>query len=152
MQTPALEAGMILAGISLRSAPLNLWVLIEPRVESDFASAAAARRDIFSQTVALLLKFTKTSHQIYFSDSEVFNTRVIHIHRRTSDRTKPQPETVDAASPLFSPYFAREGGVRNVGGGGVKVSIPARPERSRGRPVREHGWRCGCCGGGNAGA
>lgn len=71
---------MILAGISLRSALLNLWVLIEPRVESDFPSAAAARRDIFSQTVTLLLKFTKTSHQICSSDSEVFDTIVIHIH------------------------------------------------------------------------
>ncbi|KAK5930987.1 hypothetical protein CgunFtcFv8_027179 [Champsocephalus gunnari] len=39
--------------------------------------------------------------------------------------------------PLYFPYFAREGGVRNVEGVGgwvgVKVSIPARPERSRGR-------------------
>lgn len=34
----------------------------------------------------------------------------------------------------------------------VKVSIPARPELSRGRAVAEHGWRCGCCGGSSAGA
>lgn len=46
---------MILAGIRQRPALLNLWVLIEPRVESDFPCAAL--RDIFSQAVALLLKY-----------------------------------------------------------------------------------------------
>lgn len=56
---------MILTGIRLRSALLNLWVLIEPRVESDFPSAA--QRDIFSQTVALLLKYTKTAQKVNFS-------------------------------------------------------------------------------------
>lgn len=40
VQTPALEAGMILTGIGLRSALLNLWVLTQPRVESEFPSAA----------------------------------------------------------------------------------------------------------------
>lgn len=36
VQIPALEAGMILAGIRLCSALQNLWVLTEPRVESFF--------------------------------------------------------------------------------------------------------------------
>lgn len=54
VQTPAPEPGMILTGINLSSALLNLLVLIDPRVESNFPYAA--KRDIFSKTVALLLK------------------------------------------------------------------------------------------------
>lgn len=106
---------MILAGISLRSALLNLWVLIEPHVESDFPSAAL--RDIFSQIVALLLKYTETSQRVNFSDLEVavfflvtFNTGVIHIHRQTSDHTKPQLVAGDAASPLFLPVLQEKEG------------------------------------------
>lgn len=65
VQTSALEAELILAGIKLRSALLSLWVLIEPRVESDFPSAAW--RDIFSQTVALLLHVLQDSTEGRFS-------------------------------------------------------------------------------------
>lgn len=59
---------MILAGIRLRSALLDLWVLMEPCVESDFPSAACG--GIFSQTVELLLKYTPA--EVSLSDFESF--------------------------------------------------------------------------------
>lgn len=62
VKTPTLEAEMILTGIKLRAAMLNLWILIEPHTESDFPSAAL--RDIFSQTGPLLLKYTKTAQEV----------------------------------------------------------------------------------------
>lgn len=64
VKTPALEAEMILTGIRLRAALLNLWILIESRAESDFPSAA--QRDIFSQTGPLLLKYTKAAQEVNF--------------------------------------------------------------------------------------
>lgn len=73
-----------------------------------------------------------------------------HIHRQSHKAASLKQGPL---LPLYSPYFVREGGVRNREGWvGVKVSIPARPEWSRGRTGREYGWRCGCCGGGSAGA
>lgn len=92
---------MILTGITLRSALPNLWVLIEPRVESDFSSAAW--RDIFSQTVALLLKYTKTEGtfpvlEVFFFFCDFWWKRDSHAQAVTQSR---KPKTGVAASPLF---------------------------------------------------
>lgn len=64
-----------------------------------------------------------------------FETTVIHIHRQTAAHTNSQSATHNSTSPfcLSSFFFAREGGVRKGRGWvGVKVSIPAGPEWSRG--------------------
>lgn len=115
---------MILTGIRLRSALLNLWVLIEPCVESNFPSAA--QRDIFRQTVALLLKYTKTAQKVnFFSDLEFFFFLMWLLIQACDSHSQEDCWPHKAAScnrgrcfPFAFPYFAGEGGVRNAEGSG----------------------------------
>lgn len=140
-----------LAGISLRSAPFSLWVLIEPRVESDFPSASLLR-DIFSETVraTLLLKCTETSQKEKFPLFQKFSCNFFFFH---TIMIYIQLVAEKTASLLCLPVLQEKEGWEMLRGWvRVKVSIPARPELSRGRAVGEHGWRCGCCGGSSAGA
>lgn len=76
-QIPALEARMALTGIRLRSALLNLWVLIQLCEESDFP--LAAHRDIFNLTVALLLKYETAQKKTSLILSFFFLSVDIHI-------------------------------------------------------------------------
>lgn len=133
---------MILAGIRPRSALLKLWVLIEPRVELDFPSAAQG--DIFSQTVALVLRvlYSKTTQKVHFLlFSRGYNGfgYMADPHSQADSRAN-NGTACNGGGRCFhflSPSFAREGGVRNRSRWGGGVSIPAGPARSRGRMKRE---------------
>lgn len=92
-------------------------------MESDFPFAAL--RVMFSQTVALLLKYTKTAQKVHFSDSKVFFCDFFFCDSHSQADCwshKAAACNRGCCFPFISPYFAREGGVRNVEGVGAGES------------------------------